>query len=213
MRMTASWLGPEVALPNTSLLRQKMHKWRAPLGSSTDRHRQTPKLMQKAPVAVHHRSACSGVKALRNPSAAKRQAAKSWLAFRSLDPFRALREPDRRRRDEERPFRSEQGTGNKPKNHLTEKLPYKSCKPSVPQRRSEDRREAVADRGKIRSTGQGGIEWRPVNGPTCPLGTAGRAGRLRFGEEADANEADPFRLTLYAAACLELAYHRSLLLA
>jgi hypothetical protein len=30
------------------------------------------------------------------------------LAFRSLDPFRALREPDRRRRDEERPSRSEQ---------------------------------------------------------------------------------------------------------
>src|SRR5271168_4673708 len=26
------------------------------------------------------------------------------LAFRSLDPFRALREPDRRRPDEERPF-------------------------------------------------------------------------------------------------------------
>src|SRR5205814_4436490 len=33
--------------------------------------------------------------------AASRQAP---LAFRSLDPFRALREPDRRRRDEERPF-------------------------------------------------------------------------------------------------------------
>src|SRR5207248_11243392 len=32
------------------------------------------------------------------------------LAFRSLDPFRALREPDRRRRDEERPSRSEQRT-------------------------------------------------------------------------------------------------------
>jgi hypothetical protein len=44
-----------------------------------------------------------------------------------LTPFRALREPDRRRRDEERPFRSKQGTGNKPKNHLTEKLPYKSA--------------------------------------------------------------------------------------
>src|ERR1700741_2063030 len=66
----------------------------------------------KSPVAVHHRSACSGVKAcpwleqgaLRNTSTAKRQAAKPWLAFRSLDPFRALREPDRRRRDEERPF-------------------------------------------------------------------------------------------------------------
>jgi|SRR6516162_7460323 len=36
-------------------------------------------------------------------------------------------EPDRRRRDEERPFRSKQGTGNKPKNHLTEKPPYKSA--------------------------------------------------------------------------------------
>jgi hypothetical protein len=37
------------------------------------------------------------------------------LAFRSLDPFRALREPDRRRRDEERRSRSEQRTDNKPK--------------------------------------------------------------------------------------------------
>src|SRR6516165_11448774 len=79
--------------------------------------------MQKAPVAVHHRSACSGVKALRNTSAAKRQAAKPWLAFRSLDPFRALREPDRRRRDEERPVRSEQRTGNKPKRLLDRKSP------------------------------------------------------------------------------------------
>jgi hypothetical protein len=44
-----------------------------------------------------------------------------------LTPFRALREPDRKRRDEERPFRSKQGTGYKPKNHLTEKPPYKSA--------------------------------------------------------------------------------------
>src|SRR5205814_6751114 len=75
---------------------------------------------------VHRPSACSGVKALRNTSAARRQAAKAVLAFRSLDPFRALREPDRRRRDEERPSRSEQRTGNKTKNnHLTGKAPYK----------------------------------------------------------------------------------------
>src|SRR5205814_5562302 len=75
---------------------------------------------------VHRPSACSGVKALRNTSAARRQAAKALLAFRSLDPFRALREPDRRRRDEERPSRSEQRTGNKLKtNHLTGKAPYK----------------------------------------------------------------------------------------
>src|SRR5215467_7606593 len=107
-----------------------MRQWRAPLGSSTDRHRQTAKLCKKPPVAVHHRSACSGVKALRNTSAAKRQAAKPWLAFRSLDPFRALREPDRRRRDEERPFRSEQRTATNQNDYLTGKAPYKSCKPS-----------------------------------------------------------------------------------
>ena len=40
---------------------------------------------------------------------------RSLLAFRSPDPFRALREPDRRRRDEERPSRSEQRTDSKPK--------------------------------------------------------------------------------------------------
>src|ERR1700737_3688559 len=59
---------------------------------------------QKRPLAVHRPSACSGVKALRNTSDAKRQSRQATLAFRSLDPFRALRKPDRRRRDEERPF-------------------------------------------------------------------------------------------------------------
>src|SRR5438270_8933679 len=59
---------------------------------------------QKRPLAVHRPSACSGVKALRNTSDAKRQSRQALLAFRSLDPFRALREPDRRRRDEKRPF-------------------------------------------------------------------------------------------------------------
>src|SRR6476620_4628665 len=43
------------------------------------------------------------------------------LAFRSLDPFRALREPDRRRRDEERLSRSEQRTDYKPKSLLDSK--------------------------------------------------------------------------------------------
>ena len=50
----------------------------------TDRHRPDGEAMQKAPVAGHHRSACSGVKAcpwleqgaLRNTSVARRQAAK-----------------------------------------------------------------------------------------------------------------------------------------
>ena len=81
--------------------------------------------MRKGRLAVHHRSACSGVKALRNTSLAKAASRQALLPFRSLDPFRALREPNRRRRDEERLSRSEQRTDNNPKNHLTGKAPYK----------------------------------------------------------------------------------------
>src|SRR5438874_10742176 len=125
MRMTASWSGSNDPTVYKFVAR-RCPQWRAPLGSSTDRHRQTPKPMQKAPVAVHHRSACSGVKALRNTSHAKAASRQALLAFRSLDPFRALREPDSRRRDEERPSRSEQRTLSKTKTTpLTGKAPYK----------------------------------------------------------------------------------------
>src|ERR1700738_947749 len=58
------------------------------------------------------------------------------LAFRSLDPFRALREPDRRRRDEERLSRSEQRTLSKTQNnHLTGKA-HTSSNPSPSSRES-----------------------------------------------------------------------------
>src|SRR5438309_599357 len=50
------------------------------------RHRPDAEVMQKAPVAVHHRSACSGVKALRNTSDARRQAAKLCYRFGPLTP-------------------------------------------------------------------------------------------------------------------------------
>src|SRR6478672_11902727 len=75
--------------------------------------RQTLELRRKARLAVHRPSACSGVKACpgegrgrceTQATLTKRQSRQALLAFRSLDPFRALREPDRRRRDEERPF-------------------------------------------------------------------------------------------------------------
>src|SRR6516165_4696361 len=56
------------------------------------------------------------------------------LPFQSLDPFRPLREPDRRRRDEERLSRSEQRTANKPKDHLTGKAPYRFESTSLQQR-------------------------------------------------------------------------------
>src|ERR1700694_3990798 len=94
---------------------------------------------REAHLAVHPPSACSGVKALRNTSDATAASRQAPLAFRSLDPFRALREPDRRRRDEERLSRSEQRTVSKTqrtisgstaqppgKSPLTEKAPYKS---------------------------------------------------------------------------------------
>ena len=42
--------------------------------------------MRKAGLAVHHRSACSGVKALRNTSPARRQAAKLCYRFGPLTP-------------------------------------------------------------------------------------------------------------------------------
>jgi hypothetical protein len=58
-------------------------QWRAPLGSSGTDH---PEAMQKARLAVHHRSACSGVKALRNTSDARRQAAKLCYRFGPLTP-------------------------------------------------------------------------------------------------------------------------------
>ena len=126
MRMTASWSGPN--LPNTSLRRAIRAQWRAPLRSS--RRRITgpsdAELSKKGPSPAHRPSACSGVKALRNTSLAKAASRQAPLAFRSLDPFRALREPDCRRRDEKRPFplRTKNCQHN-PNNRLTGKAPYK----------------------------------------------------------------------------------------
>jgi hypothetical protein len=66
-----------------------------PLGSSTDRQAPSDaEALQKAPVAGHHRSACSGVKAcpwleqgaLRNTSHATRHAAKLCCRFGPLTP-------------------------------------------------------------------------------------------------------------------------------
>ena len=96
----------------------------------TDRHAKSPS------------RSSSSLRVLRRQGAAKhklarRQAAKLLLPFRSLDPFRALREPDRRRRDEERLFRSEQRTDYKPKLRLDSKSPIQvriHLPPAVSQR-------------------------------------------------------------------------------
>ena len=66
---------------------------------------QTPELRNEKPIALFIvPPRAQAFKALRNTSDAKAARRQAPLAFRSLDPFRALREPDRRRRDEERPF-------------------------------------------------------------------------------------------------------------
>ena len=133
MRMTASWSGSERTYriqvcgvkmrPNGELpsdLYGDIHQSSSDAGAS-----------QKRPLAVHRPSACSGVKALRNTSDARRQSRQAVLAFRSLDPFRALREPDCRRRDEERPFplRTKNSQHN-PKQPLDRKSPIQvTCEP------------------------------------------------------------------------------------
>ena len=152
---------------------------RAPLGSLRRQAPSEPELRRKAHLTVHRPSACSGVKALRNTSDARAASRQAALAFRSLDPFRALREPDRRRRDEERLSRSEQRTVSKnPQNNLlTGKAPYKSAaepnsfrsgrEPSVP------RRESV---------GLCCVEFEPWDSVPCrAVATSGECSRRKFG--------------------------------
>ena len=88
MRMTASWSGSKridriqvcgarSAPPNGELPSDPQQ---------TDRHRPDTEANAKSPVAGHRPSACSGVKALRNTSAANRQAAKLCYRFGPLTP-------------------------------------------------------------------------------------------------------------------------------
>src|ERR1700751_2357169 len=97
--------------------------------------------MQKAPVAVHHRSACSGVKALRNTSVAKRQAAKLCYRFGPLTPSARCGNLIAGDGTKNGLSRSEQKTVSTTQNNrLTGKAPYKFesgllqqrlCEPSV----------------------------------------------------------------------------------
>src|SRR5436190_23496983 len=87
--------------------------------------------MQKAPVAAHHRSACSGVKALRNTSYAKRQAAKLCWRFGPLTP--SARSANLIVGDGTKnglPAPNKELAINR-KHHLTRKAPYKFESPSL----------------------------------------------------------------------------------
>jgi hypothetical protein len=91
---------------------------------------------EKAHLAVHLPSACSGVKALRNTSAAKRQAAKLCYRFGPLTP--SARSANLIAGDGTKNGPSPLRTRNRQKNqnnHLTGKAPYKSaanCTPPAP---------------------------------------------------------------------------------
>src|SRR5207245_4785550 len=85
------------------------------LNSPTDRHRPDPQTMQEARLAVHHRSACSGLKALRNTSAARRQAAKLCYRFGPLTPSARSANLIARHETKDGLSRSELRTDNKPK--------------------------------------------------------------------------------------------------
>src|SRR5207248_4838046 len=89
-------------------------------------HRPDAEAMQRAPVAVHRRSACSGLKALRNTSDARRQAAKLRYRFGPLTP--SARSANLIPGDGAKNglSRSEQKTVSTTQNNrLTEKAPYK----------------------------------------------------------------------------------------
>src|SRR6202790_3024763 len=131
MRMTASWSGSKRTYRIQVCGAKMRPNGELPSDHYADRRRQTPALRREAHRAVQRPSACSGVKALRNTSNARAASRQAALAFRSLDPFRALLEPDRRRRDGERPSRSEQRTLSKnQKQRLDRKSPRQvSCEP------------------------------------------------------------------------------------
>jgi hypothetical protein len=134
MRMTASWSGSDRTYRIQVGGAKMRPNGKLPSNHHSDRRRQTLELRRKARLPpVHPPFACSGVKALRNTSLAKAASRQAALAFRSLDPFRALREPDRRRRDGERPSRSEQRTLSKnQKQRLDRKSPIQVRIPFPP---------------------------------------------------------------------------------
>src|SRR3954466_12833959 len=124
MRMTASWSGSERTYRIQVRGAKKCRNGELP--SDLKGHTgtvQDAEAMQKARLAVHRRSACSGVKALRNTSPAKRRGAKLCYRFGPLTP--SARSANLIAGDGMKNglSRSEQRTGKKPKTLLDRKSP------------------------------------------------------------------------------------------
>ena len=117
----------------------------------TDTHPPNAEAMPKTRLAVHRRSACSGVKALRNTSDARRQTAKLCYRFGPLTP--SARSANLIVGERRTAFPAPNKEPAKTKNdHLTRKAPYKFesislqqtvCELSVPEWRT-DRRGTTA---------------------------------------------------------------------
>ena len=86
MRMTASWSGSERTYRIQVCGAKMRPNGELPSDQYAARPRQTLELRRKARLPVHRPSACSGVKALRNTSDARRQAAKMRYRFGPLTP-------------------------------------------------------------------------------------------------------------------------------
>src|SRR5580704_8765584 len=162
MRMTASWSGSNDPTVYKSVARRC-----APVASSPrilNRPTgtvQTLKLCKKplSQVIIAPRAQASRRCETQATLAASRQAV---LPFRSLDPFRALREPDRRRRDEERLFQLRTKNRQQTKNdHLTGKAPYRFESGFLQQRVSLSPASAFEGREIRLSERVCAAAWRP----------------------------------------------------
>jgi hypothetical protein len=173
MRMTASWSGSK----RTYRIQVCGTKMRPIASSPSDpprSDRQPPtrhEAMQKARFAVHRRSACSGVKALRNTSDARRQAAKLCYRFGPLTP--SARSANLIAGDGTKngfPAPNKEPTTNQ-NHYLTAKAPYKFESISLQQRVSceLDFRVGLQIDSTIVSSGIAERSGYTAIGPVCNL--------------------------------------------
>src|SRR5690349_547649 len=128
MRMTASWSGSNDPTAYKSVARRCALNGELPSDpQQTDRQAPTrARSYAKARLAVHRRSACSGVKALRNTSDARRHAAKLCYRFGPLTPSARSANLIAGDGTKNGLSRSEQKTVSTTQNNrLTGKAPYK----------------------------------------------------------------------------------------
>jgi hypothetical protein len=134
MRMTASWSGSNDPTAYKSVARRCALNGELPSDpQQTDRQAPTrARSYAKARLAVHRRSACSGVKALRNTSDARRHAAKLCYRFGPLTPSARSANLIAGDGTKNGLSRSEQKTVSTTQNNrLTGKAPYRFESPSL----------------------------------------------------------------------------------